>query len=565
MNIRKMTLPALCGCIALLIAIQCTNPGSGTETGNPTITAMLYNPGGSPAASAKVCFYRHHDDPRNNHAVDSTYTDNNGNYSKDLDTGTYNILASLGANATFQDSIIVTEGDTTRPPPDTLKSLGSISGRIELQGTDDPRTVFILFMGSNTFTRPTDLVGNFSAVNMAKGKYAVSLLTTLDDYSVMDTSFVITAGLDSVIPQPIVMRYTGIPVPKGLRIEYDTMMQIVTLFWNTPTTGRTVQSYTVYRKRNDSATFVNIKAGVTDTAYSDSTGVQDQTYEYRVAVVDTQNTTGVMSTGYSILITGIFQLSNKLFNSSIIDPRGIVVDSNAIISFVNFNASHIVKMDTNGVILNTVNLRDNMNNLILGLRVLTIDENGNYYATSDNGVFWLDSTGTFLAKFDSVDYGYGIALSDSFAFVVYSHAIRKFSRDGHFIDQWADDEFSPGYVRSPGGIALSNDSLIVFDGLNAKIQIYSTSGQFLGEWVTFISPGGPFIIDKQGYIIISQGAKIQVFTKDGNFLARYYTGVVNEFPQGIALDKANNLYLTLNNQNTGQYSVAIFKSLLAYW
>jgi hypothetical protein len=84
------------------------------------------------------------------------------------------------------------------------------------------------------------------------------------------------------------------------------------LNWNRPTTGRPVTSYTVYRKRSDSTSFAILKSGVADTVYKDSTGVQDQTYEYMIAAVDTNNTEGVKSAGKIKSITSAFPLIDSI-------------------------------------------------------------------------------------------------------------------------------------------------------------------------------------------------------------------------------------------------------------
>jgi hypothetical protein len=468
----------------VVAALHCgINPNDGTGSSTESITAMLYNPDGSLAVSAKVCFYRHHDDPRNNHAVDSTYTDNNGNYKKDLDTGTYNILATLDTNATFQDSVIVTEGDTTRPPPDTLRSLGSISGKIELLGTDDPRTVFILFMGSNTFTRPTDLAGNFTATNMAKGKYPVSLLTTLDDYAVMDTSFVITAGLDSVIPQPIVMTYTGIPVPKGLRIEYDTMMQIVTLYWNTPTTGRPLSGYNIYRKHQDSA-LVLLRADWTDTTYNDSTGMQDQTYEYRVAVVDTQNTTGVMSSGISVTVVSAFTIVDSIANGS------------------------------------------GTNDGQFGYLVHAAMDSSEYFYIVDTKNKWLqkiDSAGQFIFKFVSLQYPRGITI-DNLNDVLYvsdsqRRLIIKLTLSGDTLLSWQP-------VNAPGGIiyhagklyvSLPDTGIQVYDSVGTEIAFYNY------QFKRHNSDNINFCLDSNGKMYVADAENILELDTSSGILTPIYS------------------------------------------
>jgi hypothetical protein len=466
--------------LTYLLSLSCTaaimhcsplkpEAGNSSQTGNP-VASMLYNPDGSPAVSAKVCFYRHDDDPRGSHAVDSTSTDAHGNYSKKLDTGTYNILATLDTVATFQDSIIVTQGDTTRPPADTLRSLGSISGKIELQGTDDPRTVFILFMGSNTFTRPTDTQGNFTATNMAKGKYPVTLLTTLDDYDVMDTSFVITAGRDSVIPQPIVMRYTGIPVPKGLRIEYDSMKQIVTLYWNKPTTGSPVQSYTVYRKHSDSASFVSIKAGVTDTTCSDSTGVQDQTYEYRVAVVDTSTMEGVRSAGVSVIIASAYHLIDSVYHfgtgvGQFYNASCVAVDSFGNIYVGDAAKNEVLKYDSLGNYITSMGVHSPID--------IRIDSANNVYVASyyGNMIFKFNSSadrlllswggsGNDTGKFNGLNRMY-IHGNQIYVCEEGNSRIQIFDLDGNYISQFTHTE---GF-NNLRGVCVVNSDIIVLTSL----------------------------------------------------------------------------------------------------
>jgi len=491
----KIVLFGLSAAIAVLFCIKCA-PVAGTATETENISAMLYNPGGSPAASAKVCFYRHGDDPRNNHAVDSTYTDNNGNYSKKLDTGTYNILASLGSNATFQDSITVTKGDTTRPAPDTLKSLGSISGRIELQGTDDPRTVFILFMGSNTFTRPTDLAGNFSATNMAKGKYPVTLLTTLDNYDVMDTSFVIKAGVDSVIPQPIVMKYTGIPVPRNLQIQYDTMKQIVTLIWNRPVSGRPLNGYNVYRRNVDSNTTlstINTQL-VTDTTYKDSSGVQDMTYEYRVTAVDTTTTEGTRSAAISIKITTAFGLVD-----SVVSP--------------DFQYISQIKKSANG---------------------------GFIGISYHNEILVMDSTFHIVRRWGSMGTGtgqfnspYSLVLDSKgniFVADMRNDRIQEFDTLGNFLMSWGTTGTGDGQFRNPQYIDIDkNDRIYISERLNDRVQEFNADGSFIRKFGSTGSGSGEFdiitgiAVDSNGIIFVSDfnNARIQKFDSLGNFVEQW--------------------------------------------
>jgi hypothetical protein len=283
---KQLLTAAILVALASLLFYHCTkNVAGGTEVGNPSVSAMLYEPDGTPAKNATVYFYRFGTDPRTGlaAAVFSTTTNANGNYTALLDSGTYDMLASKNGTATFQDSIKAFIDSTIHPPADTLKAFGSISGKVLLQGTDDPRTVFVLFMGTNIFTMVQDSLGNFTAPGMAKGKYKVRLLSILDDYKPMDTSFVIKAGVDSVIPESIRLEYKGIPTPSGLSIAYDTLRQIVTLTWNKADTAL-IDGYNVYRaiKGQNFTLISTTPLPETVNVFSDSTVAVGKTYQYEV-------------------------------------------------------------------------------------------------------------------------------------------------------------------------------------------------------------------------------------------------------------------------------------------
>ena len=181
----KILLSGLIVVMAALLYINCARPTAGTATETENVVAMLYNPGGTPAANAKVRFFPIHYNPRTGGlaktqatVVDSTTTDAKGNYAVKLDTGTYNVLASGDSGVVYQDSITVINDSTIYPPADTLKAPGGVRGRVRLQPTDDARTVFILFLGTNTWGTPDDSTGSFTIGGMAEGTYGV---TNLDD------------------------------------------------------------------------------------------------------------------------------------------------------------------------------------------------------------------------------------------------------------------------------------------------------------------------------------------------------------------------------------------------
>jgi PKD domain len=279
--------------------ITCTHgPTAGTGTETENVAAVLYNPGGSTAAFATVHFFKSGSDPRNN-SVDSAETDTHGNYAVKLDTGTYNLIAHGDSGMVFRDSIKVLKGETAKPPADTLKVPGSIKGIVQLQPGDDSRTVFILFMGTHTFTLPDDDTGHFTTDYMAAGSYSVRILTTMPNYAVLDTTFTVTAGTENVLAEPIVLQYTGIPTPTGLAVSYDTLNGIAMLKWN-KINSLNVSGYIVYRNDSSATLPVEISgnSALSDTFYNDrifSVDANDTStlvYQYRIKTQDTNANVG---------------------------------------------------------------------------------------------------------------------------------------------------------------------------------------------------------------------------------------------------------------------------------
>jgi alpha-tubulin suppressor-like RCC1 family protein len=322
---------------ALLLTCQSlVNP----DVGNTKITAMLYNPGGSPAANAKVCFYPHDYDPHSGQgsgAADSTSTDANGNYTIDLDSGTYNILANGDSGLAFQDSVKAARGAIVHPPACTLKTPGTIRGMVQLEPGDDSRTVFILFLGTHSYTTPDDASGNFISEPMAGGKYRVRILTTLPDYEVLDTSLTVIAGTQNVLPQPIKLKYSGISTPKNLVVSYDTLDETVVLSWDMPDTSL-ISGYNVYRsiKGQNFSLVTQTPLPKTQTAYHDTGLVIDTVYEYRVVSrTDDGNESRMINTDRDTALIVSSSMVTTTFSWSAKDTASINDTVQVMVSFSN--------------------------------------------------------------------------------------------------------------------------------------------------------------------------------------------------------------------------------------
>jgi hypothetical protein len=522
-NYPLMKLAVLFVSALVLSHVNCTRVVSdgGTETGNPSVSAMLYNPGGSPAAHAKVRFFPVNYNPRTGGlskalaaVVESTVTNAQGNYTAKLDIGAYNILATGDSGVVYQDSITVIKDSTIHPPTDTLGAPGGLRGRVRLQAGDDARTVFILFLGTNTWVMPDDSIGRFTVANMAGGTYRVRFLTTLDSYLPKDTVLSVTAGKADSLGHDVVMQYTGIPVVMGLRISYDTLKQIVTVMWNRPTAGRKVAGYDIYRKEKDSTSFIEIKSGVKDTVYMDSTGVQDLTYEYRVTAVDTNGTEGVKSAGQTVTISGLYSFVLSFgpegSTGGFASQHGICFGQDSVILVADYQNSKIKRFTIQGRFL---------------------DQFG--------------TTGTGVGQFDHV---LDVAMDDSgyiYTTEYNNPRIQKFNAQGNFIKTW----------QIPDGGAFTD--LVVCDSFiyttyvySNKIECYSLNGDSLKEfdlptdYGTYSLGGWDITSDKQGHIYVSLQNKVYVLNNNGTLIKSFPLvpgGTTDPEPRCIAIDTTGNI------------------------
>ena len=285
----------------VLFLLNCSHPtqttGNGSGVGNALVGVLYLPDGKTPARGVRVNIR-----PKTSladlsgaglpkrlavlAATDSVVTDSTGKYAFDttLDTGTYIITSASGNNAVLIDSVAVKNKATTDTlAPDTLKPAGALKGVIRLSEGGDPRKVFVLAFGIDRFAK-VNVDGSFKFSALAEAKYDLRLISSLDNYGVLDTVGVPVRSADTTNLDTISLPFTGIPTPKNVSLSYDTLKQIVSLTWTKADTAL-VKSYNVYRRNVDSNTVaVRINTSpVADTVYRDSTGVQGTTDENMVA------------------------------------------------------------------------------------------------------------------------------------------------------------------------------------------------------------------------------------------------------------------------------------------
>jgi len=303
------------GVVFILVLGGCSNSpkdvaGTGSGTESALVMGHIYYPDGTPASNAIVQLIAADQDPRTSSLVAATVTtDVNGRYSiKSLTAKTYNLLAEGDSGKAFHDSIKV--DDDTLELSDTLHDPGILRGIVKLEGDIDTGYIFVILLGTNTYAT-ADTNGNFTLADMPAGTYNTLVLTTVPEYASVDTELTVHVGADEWMNDTIFLRNTGVPIPENLSITYDTLRQIVTLTWAKADTAL-AKGYYVYRRNVDSNTILTRinTSPITDTLYRDSTGIQDQTYEYRVSAIDKNATEGTKSAGVSVTIVERFVLVN---------------------------------------------------------------------------------------------------------------------------------------------------------------------------------------------------------------------------------------------------------------
>lgn len=270
--------------------------GTASETGN--VTCKLVYPNGNPVTQARIKIL-----PSDTIAdtaslglgkvfagIDTTLTSDSGIYYIDsVDSGTYVVQAADNdSNAVLIDSVVVTHLDSLVDlGTDTLEPVGAIKAVVKLSEGGDPRKVFILAFGTDRYALP-DANGVFTFGNLAEGTYKLRLISSLDDYAVLDTAGVLVISDSTTDLDTLELPFTGIPTPKGLSASYDTLTGVVTLAWNALAYD-SLDGYIVYRNDTASTTPVKISGSTVvrdtvyrDTVFSDLLDSNSHVFDYRI-------------------------------------------------------------------------------------------------------------------------------------------------------------------------------------------------------------------------------------------------------------------------------------------
>ena len=314
-----MRLYALLGpvIVMLLLGVRCAvDPmaGNASETGNPTVVGVLYEPQGKNAAAGVPVVIRSKgmlagypgDEAPVIAISDSILTDESGRFTFDssVNPGIYVIEAGKDGDAVLIDPVIVVSKSlTVFLPPDTLEPTGAINGIVRLSEGEDPRKTVVSAYGFDR-TAAVGINGSFEFTGLPEGRYHLVLWSAFDDYGVVDTQNIMVWSAETTDIGVIDLPFSGIPTIKGLAALYDTLLQEVTLSWERPKSGL-AKTFNVYRRVADppSAVFTQLNVfPVMDTGYTDTRCEPDKTYEYRITAVDSNTNEGKRSDGVCVVI-----------------------------------------------------------------------------------------------------------------------------------------------------------------------------------------------------------------------------------------------------------------------
>ncbi len=197
-----------------------------------------------------------------------THTDGKGFYTLDsLERGEYNILSALNGQVAYRDSIFFTP--MLRLPKDTLRNPGSLAGVVELQPDRDTRSVTVQVLGTDVFVN-VDSLGQFRLSGLAEGQYLGRAITTFPEYAPLAFPIRIHRGKTDTLKDTLRLPFTGIPVVRGLKANYDTTQGLALLSWS-PIGYKNLKGYLIMRTQSNAIFPTYAYVGrTTDTTFIDS-------------------------------------------------------------------------------------------------------------------------------------------------------------------------------------------------------------------------------------------------------------------------------------------------------
>ena len=204
---------------------------------------------------------------------------------------------------------------------------------------------------------------------------------------------------------------------------------------------------------------------------------------------------------------------------------------------------------------------------------VAIHENGDIYVGSgDHHIYVFDQGGHLKNTIGSKGSGDGqfngpcsISIIGEVMYVADAgnHRIQKLTSGGKFLHKFGTNGSGQGQFRCPRGVVVdSKNRVIVSDGFNHRVQVFSQDGDWLltidgtcyryFHWRLFLDPWGLSLDPQENYIhVAAYGSNtIKVFTPEGTHVRSY--GDVKG-PSGVAVDEEG--YSFVSEYDGGCFSI----------
>lgn len=146
--------------------------------------------------------------------------------------------------------------------------------------------------------------------------------------------------------------------------------------------------------------------------------------------------------------------------------------------------------------------------------------------------------------------------------------IHRFAHDGRLQMSWGEPGAGPGQFQIPHGIAIGpDDKIYVADRENSRIQTFSPTGDYLGQWTDVARPC-QIAFDRHGFAYVAElgyragmwpgtspptpdatGGRLSVFDGSGKLVSRWGGGIqptaAGDFfaPHDVCIDSRGAIYV----------------------
>ncbi|HEX2959933.1 MAG TPA: hypothetical protein VHO70_24065 [Chitinispirillaceae bacterium] len=348
--------------------------------------------------------------------------------------------------------------------------------------------------------------------------------------------------------------------PLEIQAAYDTVKQMVHLCWNIRDTSQ-LRCYAVFRKNINSGENRMIQlpdVALTHPCFSDSTGEQNKTYEYRIASLLKNERATVVSQKVTVYFTASYDAEEMSFNIEndswqVHSPCDISISSDDNIYIVDQGSDSVKVFDSN-----MHSIRQFGSSILSYPQNVAIGNNGfSYVANYDMkcdcyAIFIFDSTGniidtiSLLSQLTDIDVQNGLmnTLTDD-------HIVSIYSESGSLQRSWN--------LNSHDGRCIAGDTNIIVIGAGMplsnmnRVIIFDIMGNMQSLQMLPYTPVSIAYDNKNRYFYVAcsdgiHNSILQVFNCHNVEVARYKIDSNNQ-NISISLKKNGAVLLALKDQN----------------